>query len=128
MIAIDTNVLIRLITKDDAVQAEQAYHLVQSTSPVLINHLVLCESIWVLSSFYELPKAKLCQVIESLLLNEAFLIPHNDLVWAALHDYQETKGDFSDILIGLSNQDLGAVTFSFDAKAVKQLPYFKMVP
>jgi predicted nucleic-acid-binding protein len=56
VIGLDTNVLIRYIVRDDLVQAEAATRLVESEwtadNPGLINPIVLCELVWVLTRGY----------------------------------------------------------------------------
>ena len=60
MIGIDTNILVRYLTKDDIEQAITASNLLEQysgdESSVYINNIVLCEVIWVLESGYKYPK------------------------------------------------------------------------
>jgi predicted nucleic-acid-binding protein len=51
VVAVDTNVLIRLITKDDAAQVKRASRLFQ-TERVWVAKTVLLEADWVLRSLY----------------------------------------------------------------------------
>jgi predicted nucleic-acid-binding protein len=126
MKAIDTNVLIRLLTRDDEAQAQIAYRYVKHHQPVLLNPLVVCETLWVLSKLYKQTKAEVASTLTQLLLSEAFEMVDADLLWQALQDYQKHPADFSDILIGLGNQKQQALTATFDKQAAK-LPYFEMI-
>jgi len=54
MIAVDTNVLVRYLTNDDAAQARKAVDLLASAEPVLLTHTVLLELEWVLRAVYDL--------------------------------------------------------------------------
>ena len=51
MRAVDTNVLVRLVARDDARQVASAEAFVAQGA--WISHLVLVEAVWVLSSVYE---------------------------------------------------------------------------
>ncbi len=65
MRAIDTNVLVRLLTRDDPRQAASADIFVEKGAWVPV--LALAEAIWVLASVYELGAAALATAIEMLL-------------------------------------------------------------
>lgn len=57
MIGIDTNILVRIITRDDEKQTQVALdYLSKSSTPFVINHIVICELIWVLESAYKYDK------------------------------------------------------------------------
>ena len=71
MRAIDTNVLVRLITRDDARQAAAAEGFVETGA--WISVVVFVEAAWVLSTVYELSAKDLAKAIE-------MLLHHRDLV------------------------------------------------
>lgn len=50
MAAIDTNVLVRLVTRDDPAQYEKAQAFVGKHQPVLVTQLSVLELVWVLMS------------------------------------------------------------------------------
>lgn len=53
MYAIDTNVLVRIIVKDDELQAKKALQYVKKHKNIFISHIVLCEFSWVCAACYE---------------------------------------------------------------------------
>jgi len=67
MIALDTNVLIRFLVRDDEEQFERAERLIRRAAragePVFISLLVLLETEWVLRSRYKLSKAEILLII-----------------------------------------------------------------
>ena len=65
MRAVDTNVLVRLITRDDGKQASAAEAFVAKGA--WVSHLVLAETTWVLSAAYALPAEKIAIAVEMLL-------------------------------------------------------------
>ena len=122
MIGLDTNVLVRYLTQDDAKQATQATRLIEqairSDEPLFINSIVLCELSWVLTRAYDFSKNDLAGVFEKILLARQFDIEDKSIVWNALALFKEGKADFADCLIGVKNQKAGCrATFSFDAMA-----------
>jgi predicted nucleic-acid-binding protein len=124
MKALDTNVLVRLLTRDDEAQAKKAYAYVKKNQPVLINHIVLCETMWVLAKLYEHTKTEIVKILDNMLLSDIFVIAENDIVWAALNEFQNHTAEFSDILIGHINHKNNAITATFDKKAAR-IRYFE---
>lgn len=98
MRAVDTNVLVRLLTRDDAKQAARADEFVANGA--WVSHLVLAETTWVLSTVYELGARAIATAIEMLLSHEALSIAEPDVVRAALaHFRRKPSLGFSDCLI-----------------------------
>lgn len=71
MIGLDTNVLIRYLTRDDEEQWQIANNLineaVETNKTFFINNIVLCELVWVLRSRYKLSRPNLIGTLEKLL-------------------------------------------------------------
>jgi predicted nucleic-acid-binding protein len=98
MRAIDTNVLVRLITRDDKRQAETAEEFVSKGA--WVSHLVLAETSWVLDSVYDRTAEQIAKAIEMLLDHQQLIIQDQDAVEAALEKFRKNKGmSFSDLLI-----------------------------
>jgi len=98
MRAIDTNVLVRLITRDDARQAAAADTFVALGA--WVGHLVLAETTWVLSAVYDLGPAAIATAVEMLLNHAHLTIQEADVVTAALAHYRSRpRLDFSDCLV-----------------------------
>lgn len=98
MRAIDTNVLVRLITRDDARQAAAADTFIASGA--WVGHLVLAETTWVLSTVYGLGPTAIATAVDMLLHHSSLTIQDPDVVAAALAHYRDRpKVDFSDCLV-----------------------------
>jgi predicted nucleic-acid-binding protein len=82
MRAVDTNVLVRLIARDDARQTAAAESFVEKGAWVSI--LALAEAIWVLGTVYELTTKEQARVIEMLLNHRALVLQDAATVTAAL--------------------------------------------
>lgn len=111
MIGIDTNVIVRYIVQDDPKQAKAATKLIEQTcstdNPGYINHIVLCEIVWVLKRNYKLDKQSICQVIEQIMRTDRLMIEDIQLVWKALETFKKTKADYADCLLGQRNLQAG---------------------
>ncbi|MCH8142831.1 MAG: type II toxin-antitoxin system VapC family toxin [Proteobacteria bacterium] len=110
MIAIDTNVLLRYLSWDQKTQAAKADKLIDGSTPVLITDVVLVETLWTLKGEkYELDKAEMIDVLNSLFQEPNIRFEDAQTVWRALNDYRQAKpvrvgnkkkeADFPDALI-----------------------------
>jgi len=98
MLAIDTNVLVRLITRDDADQVKAAERFVAKGA--WLSHLVMAETVWVLDSVYDLSRAQLATAVEMLLNHQDLTVQEAEVVAAALRHYRSVAAvDFSDCLV-----------------------------
>jgi predicted nucleic-acid-binding protein len=98
MRAVDTNVLVRLVTRDDRKQVAAAESFISKGA--WVSTLVLAESTWVLAAVYELTPAEIATVVDMLLHHRDLTIQDSETVAAALEHYRRrpTLG-FSDCLI-----------------------------
>jgi predicted nucleic-acid-binding protein len=98
MRAIDTNVLVRLITRDDPRQACSADHFVEKGAWVCL--LALAEAVWVLSSIYKLDPRQQATAIEMLLNHTDLSIQDPDVAASALALFRAKPSlGFSDCLM-----------------------------
>jgi predicted nucleic-acid-binding protein len=98
MRAVDTNVLVRLITRDDSGQAASADGFVEKGAWVSV--LVLAEAAWVLASVYELNSKELARAIEMLLNHRDLVLQDTEAVAEALELFRAKPAlGFSDCLI-----------------------------
>ena len=98
MRALDTNVLVRLVTRDDARQVVAAENLVAPGA--WISCLVLAEAVWVLSAVYDLAAGEIATAVQMLLNHKDLTIQDADAVAAALADYRRRpRLGFSDCLV-----------------------------
>jgi predicted nucleic-acid-binding protein len=98
MRAIDTNLAVRLLARDDAKQAAAAEQFTENGA--WISQLVLVETVWVLTSVYNLGKPDIADAVEMLLNHRNLSVQDSDTVEAALKQFRkEGAPDFSDCLI-----------------------------
>ena len=98
MRAVDTNVLVRLITRDDPRQTTSAEAFVEGGA--WVSSLALAEAVWVLASVYELNSADQARAIEMLLDHRQLVLHDRDSVAAALNLFRARPSlGFSDCLM-----------------------------
>jgi predicted nucleic-acid-binding protein len=98
MRAVDTNVLVRLVTRDDAKQVASAESFVAAGA--WVSQVVLAETLWVLESVYELDAEQRATAIEMLLNHANITLQDPDVVAGALaHFRRKPSVGFSDCLV-----------------------------
>ena len=98
MRAVDTNVLVRLITRDDAAQLAAAERFVEKGA--WVSHLALAEMTWVLDAVYERSASEIAIAIDLLLNHRELSLQEPDVVAAALEKFRDRPAvGFSDCLL-----------------------------
>ncbi len=98
MRAVDTNLLVRLLVRDDDKQVKLAEAFVANGA--WVSHLVLVETLWVLDGVYERTPAQLANAVELLLDHEHLAVQDMDVVAEALALFRDRPAlGFSDCLI-----------------------------
>lgn len=116
----DTNVLVRVIVRDDPRQAREAERVLRDASIIAVTIPCLCEVVWVLRSGYRLTHEQVGQAVRTLLAasNVEVNRPAAEAGLAIL----ESGGDFADGVIAYEGGWLGGKEFvSFDRKAIARL-------
>ena len=96
MIALDTNIVVRLLVRDDPAQTAQAVAVVRG-SPVLVTTSVLLETEWVLRSRYRVPRPAIVEGLRRLIDLDQLTLDHPTVAARALDGF-EAGLDFADAL------------------------------
>jgi predicted nucleic-acid-binding protein len=102
MIGLDTNIVVRYLTHDDAAQTATAVRIIDSLShdsPGFVSLIVIAELVWVLEASYRLKKGEIERVLDTLLRSKELVIERAELVWQALRKFGASRADFADCLI-----------------------------
>ena len=103
MIALDTNVLVRLVVADDAARCAAASALVRRAraehARLFIADVVVCELVWVLRSVYRMSRHEVAAAIDKLSAAAQAEFEAPDRLTAALASFRDGRGDFADYLI-----------------------------
>lgn len=98
MRAVDTNVLVRLVTRDEAKQVAAAERFVEPGA--WVSHLVLAETTLVLDSVYGLGAREIVAAVEMLLDHDRLTIQDADVVSASVAQMRAKPSlGFSDCLM-----------------------------
>jgi len=92
MIALDTNVLVRLVMNDDKKQTAASLRAVQGDEPVLLLNTVLQETVWVLQSVYGANREDVLEAVERIL---SIATPETPMMPQALEWFRDGM-DFAD--------------------------------
>ena len=98
MRAVDTNVLVRLVVRDDADQVRAAEEFIASGA--WVSHLVLAETLWVLDAVYERTPEQIATAVDMLLNHQHLTVQDSDVVAAAIESFRRRPSlGFSDCLV-----------------------------
>src|SRR5258705_9491149 len=98
MLAIDTNVLVRLLVRDNQRQLDAAERFIAKGA--WVSHIVLVETLWVLDAVYERSAEQLAAAVERLLAHGELTLQDSEVVAAALTQFRAKPGlGFSDCLV-----------------------------
>jgi predicted nucleic-acid-binding protein len=119
MIGLDTNVLVRFLTRDDEAQFRAAKRLLQqietSGDTAYLSVVVLAELAWVLGTSYGFDRPTLASTLERILETVEFTVEDRELVGEAVAEFLAGKAGFADTLIGVRNRAAGcSSTATFD--------------
>ena len=121
MIAIDTNVLVRIFVKDKDSQSQAllVQKLLQEVQSVYIPKVVQIELVWVLQSAYEYDKSSILKVLRLLDTRPVFVLEYAHEFSCALSLFEQSNADFSDYLIVANCQQQDFKLWTFDRKLAK---------
>lgn len=124
MIALDTNLLVRLLTNDDPRQAAKVEAWLKANAtpktPAYVDHVVLCELGWVLERGYGYSRAEVHGALAALLEQDRLKLESPALVRQALLLYAGGAADFSDYLLAARTQAAGySPVLTFDKRAAR---------
>jgi predicted nucleic-acid-binding protein len=116
LLAVDTNLLVRLVTNDDPEQAERAAAAVDGGEGFFVPLSVSLELEWVLRGAYRLGVDQVVRAFEGLLSVRALHFEQEAMVRKALYRHRQGL-DFADALHHLAAADCDAL-LSFDAQLI----------
>lgn len=116
MIAVDTNVLVRVLVDDPGhpAQVKRARERLRHAKQVYVPQIVQAETVWVLESAYGLGKPAIAEVLEHLARNKAFVLQAEASFQEALTAYRGGSADFSDYLIAAESASADCALVTFD--------------
>ena len=131
MIAIDTNVIVRFLVRDDEKQAEAARRRFKQAEGnrerLFVPLLVVLETIWVLESAYGKSRTEILDALQAMQQMPLFDFEADGAIERLLSDGPKYKADLADILIAHAAHAAGCdAGITFD-KAATALPFFSLL-
>lgn len=128
MIALDTDVLVRFLVVDDEAQSRRATKLIADATArdeeLFFSDIVICETVWVLSSAYRFSRAEISAALSGLLRAKSVTFASTDRLARALDGYAKGRGDFADYLIREQARAAGAEAVATFDRALHKEPGF----
>ena len=125
MIAVDTNVLVRLLVKDDAAQTRKVVALFKrldvASERAYVADVGVCEIVWVLEAGYAFERKQIAGALSQLLAARQLAFAAPDRLSRALVAFEAGRGDLADYVIreDASAADSSAVV-TFDKALLKE--------
>lgn len=121
MIAIDTNILVRLFVYDETSlqQIEWVRQLVEKQDTIYVSQIVQVELVWVLETAYKLSKSEVICILQAMKHHQGLQLEKFDEFCQALQLFENATADFSDYVIFANAQTNHYPLWTFDKKLSK---------
>jgi len=131
VIALDTNVIVRFLVRDDEKQAQVVYarfkQAESAREALFVPLLVVLETIWVLESAYAKSRKEILDSFDELKSMPILEFEKDQVLQSWLSEGSKSNADLSDLLIALAAQSCGCSGgITFDKKASK-FPFFRLL-
>jgi predicted nucleic acid-binding protein len=124
---VDTNILVRHLTGDPPEQAARASRFLAAADELLLADLVVAEVVYVLESFYEVPRTRVAELVRAIIAFPAIVVLDPAMLLRALEVYETVRLDFAEayLVAQAERSGVGAVA-SFD-KAIDRVTTVRRV-
>jgi predicted nucleic-acid-binding protein len=124
---IDTDVLIRHLTGDPLEQAARTTRLLSRADQLLLPDLVVAEVVYVLESFYEVPRPRVAELVRAIVAFPAIGVADEPVLLRALEVYEVYRLDFADAYLVAEAETSGVnAVVSFD-RSIERIPTVRRV-
>lgn len=131
MIALDTNVLLRLLLRDDPGQAKRAQVLFDANADrdgaLFVTDVVIAELVWVLRSRYRLAPRQIGVAVQGLLDNATLAWQSPAATANALALYEAGNVDFADCLLAAQASERGCEAVATFDRGMQSLPGVRLI-
>jgi predicted nucleic acid-binding protein len=118
---VDTNILVRHLTGDPPKQGARASRFLAAADELLLADPVVAEVVYVLESFYEVPRTRVAELVRAIIAFPAIVVLDPGMLLRALEVYETVRLDFAEayLIAQAERSGVGAVA-SFD-KAIDRV-------
>jgi predicted nucleic acid-binding protein len=112
---VDTNILVRHLTGDPPEQAARATKFLAAVDELLLTDLVVAEVVYVLESFYEVPRPRVAELVRAIIAFPAIVVLDPAALLRALEVHEGDRLDFAEAyLVAQAERSGFGVVASFD--------------
>ncbi len=112
---VDANILVRHLTGDPPEQAARATKFLAEADELLLADLVVAEVVYVLESFYEVPRQQAAELVRAIIAFPAMVVLDPAMLLRALEVYETDRLDFAEAyLVAQAERSGVGVVASFD--------------
>lgn len=112
---VDTNILVRHLTGDPADMAARATAFLAEAEELYLTDLIVAETVYVLESYYEVPRPQVAMAMRSLIAFDAIVTVDPALLLRAIEVYEIDRLDFADAYLVACAESTGVSSVaSFD--------------
>lgn len=130
MIALDTNVLVRIFTEDDPEQTRVAQRFMDGLTedrPGFICREVVLELVWVLERTYRIKRERIAEAVKGLLRSRELVVETADDLALAIADWQEGGAGLSDRMVVAAARRAGAGPVMTFARKAARIPGMELL-
>ena len=119
---IDTNVLIRHLTGDPPDLAARATAYLAAAEALILPDLILAEVVYVLESFYEVPRDRVAELARSIIMFGPIQTAHPEMLLRAVEVYEVHRIDFSDAYLVALAETAGVGDIASFDRTIDRVP------
>ncbi|MCG6859346.1 MAG: type II toxin-antitoxin system VapC family toxin [Salaquimonas sp.] len=131
MKAVDTNVLLRQIVRDDPEQFEKTSAFFSQRTPddpAYVSLIVLAELVWALRYHYRYRNTQVQQLLAALVETRELVFEDEQYLPKLLRQAEDSEADIADYLIAHVAERAGCEsTVTFDRRAAKSVPGMELL-
>ena len=130
MTGLDTNILVRYLAQDDAIQSPKASEIIERRltegNPGFVSIVAMVETAWVLERAFGLANQDIVKAVERVLQTDVLVVENEQEVFTAMITLKEGQGSLADAVIAALRARVGcSYTLTFDRKPAR-LPGFEL--
>ncbi len=118
---LDTNILIRHLTGDPPEQAARATKFLTEADELLLADLVVAEVVYVLESFYEVPRQRVAELVRAVIAFPAIVVLDPVMLLRALEVYEIDRLDFAEAYLVAQAERSGVGVVASFGKAIDRV-------
>jgi predicted nucleic-acid-binding protein len=118
---VDTNILVRHLTGDPPEQAARATRLLAAAAELLLADLVAAEIVYVLESFYQVPRERVAELVRAIIAFPAIVVLDPAMLLRALEVYETERLDFAEAYLVAQAERSGVGVVASFGKAIDRV-------